>query len=125
MKFDAIFYALEVADAGSFSQAARNLYLSQPNLSYAVRQLEKDLDVQLFHRVPGGVVLTEDGQELIDATASSGGNMSRFKASLSCHTGISGAASDRLLTFQPRGPGFFPVCEKTQRRRLPVFLFEL
>ena len=66
MKFDAIFYALEVADAGSFSQAARNLYLSQPNLSYAVRQLEKDLDVQLFHRVPGGVVPTEDGQELIE-----------------------------------------------------------
>ncbi|MEI3525746.1 MAG: LysR family transcriptional regulator [Eubacteriales bacterium] len=60
------FYALEVADAGSFSQAARNLYLSQPNLSYAVRQLEKDLDVQLFHRVPGGVVPTEDGQELIE-----------------------------------------------------------
>lgn len=66
MKFDAIFYALEVADAGSFSQAARNLYLSQPNLSYAVRQLEQDLGVQLFLRVPGGVVPTEAGQELIE-----------------------------------------------------------
>lgn len=66
MKFDAIFYALEVADAGSFSQAARNLYLSQPNLSYAVRQLEQDLGVKLFHRVPGGVIPTEDGQELIE-----------------------------------------------------------
>ena len=53
MKFDAIFYALEVADAGSFSQAARNLYLSQPNLSYAVRQLEEDLGVRLFDRIPG------------------------------------------------------------------------
>lgn len=66
MKFDAIFYALEVADAGSFSQAARNLYLSQPNLSYAVRQLEQDLGVKLFDRVPGGVIPTEDGQELIE-----------------------------------------------------------
>lgn len=66
MKFDAIFYALEVADAGSFSQAARNLYLSQPNLSYAVRQLEQDLGVQLFHRISGGVILTEEGQELIE-----------------------------------------------------------
>lgn len=66
MKFDAIFYALEVADAGSFSQAARNLYLSQPNLSYAVRQLENDLGVQLFERIPGGVVPTEAGQALIE-----------------------------------------------------------
>lgn len=66
MKFDAIFYALEVADAGSFSQAARNLYLSQPNLSYAVRQLEEDLGVRLFDRIPGGVVPTEAGQALIE-----------------------------------------------------------
>ncbi len=66
MKFDAIFYALEVADAGSFSQAARNLYMSQPNLSYAVRQLEEDLGIRLFDRIPGGVVPTEDGQALIE-----------------------------------------------------------
>lgn len=66
MKFDAIFYALEVADAGSFSQAARNLYLSQPNLSYAVRQLEQDLGISLFHRVAGGVIPTEEGQILIE-----------------------------------------------------------
>lgn len=66
MKFDAIFYTLEVADAGSFSQAARNLYLSQPNLSYAVRQLEKDLGVRIFDRLPDGVVPTEAGQALIE-----------------------------------------------------------
>ena len=124
MKFDAIFYALEVADAGSFSQAARNLYLSQPNLSYAVRQLEKDLDVQLFHRVPGGVVPTEDGQELIERFRIIRREYEQIQ-SFSETPGFQAAASDRILTFQPRGPGFFPVCEKTQRRRLPVFLFEL
>lgn len=66
MKFDAILFALEVADAGSFSRAARNLYLSQPNLSYAVRQLEEDLGIQLFERTPGGVVPTEAGQALLE-----------------------------------------------------------
>ena len=105
MKFDAIFYALEVADAGSFSQAARNLYLSQPNLSYAVRQLEEDLGVRLFDRIPGGVVPTEAGQALIE----------RFRI----------IRRDRLPAFQPRRPGVHQLCPQISRGGLPVRFSEL
>ena len=66
MKIEAAFYAVEIADTGSFSQAARNLYLSQPNLSYAVRQLEQELGVKLFDRHSGGASVTPEGQEIIE-----------------------------------------------------------
>ena len=66
MKFDSFFYALEIADTGSFSQAARNLFLSQPNLSYAIRQLEEELGIQLFLRTTSGVVLTPEGQDVME-----------------------------------------------------------
>ena len=101
MKFDAIFYALEVADAGSFSQAARNLYLSQPNLSYAVRQLEKDRDPEAWFPL-------RMARSSSSASASSGGNMSRFKASLSCHTGISGSSFGSDPYVPAARPGLFP-----------------
>jgi molybdate transport repressor ModE-like protein len=66
VKIESAFYAVEIADTGSFSQAARNLYLSQPNLSYAVRQLERELGVRLFDRSSGGAVVTPEGQEIIE-----------------------------------------------------------
>lgn len=66
MKIEMLFYAIEIADTGSFSQAARNLYVSQPNLSHAIRQLEEQYQVTLFHRTSLGVVPTPEGQVLIE-----------------------------------------------------------
>ncbi|MGD1956256.1 MAG: LysR family transcriptional regulator [Sphingomonadales bacterium] len=59
-----------VADSGSFSEAARKLDISQPALSRQIRALEKELDVQLFHRHARGTVLTHDGQTLYAETSS-------------------------------------------------------
>lgn len=66
MKIETFFYAIEIADTGSFSQAARNLYVSQPNLSHAIRQLEEKSGIQIFTRSSSGVVPTPEGRELID-----------------------------------------------------------
>ncbi len=66
MKVEQFFYALEIADTGSFSQAARNLYISPPNLSYAVKQIEKTVGFPLFVRTPVGVVPTPEGSKLIE-----------------------------------------------------------
>lgn len=66
MRVEQFFYAIEIADTGSFSQAARNLYVSQPNLSHAVKQIEQQVGFPLFVRTPSGVIPTPEGSALID-----------------------------------------------------------
>lgn len=56
---------LGVAETGSLSAAARRLGLSQPTLGRHIRDLETQLDVPLFTRVPRGLALTEAGADLL------------------------------------------------------------
>lgn len=56
---------LAVAETASFRQAAETLYLSQPPLSRAIRELEERLGTRLFERSPQGVSLTGAGQRLL------------------------------------------------------------
>lgn len=56
----------EVGESKSFSQAAKALYMTQPAVSQAIRQLEVELDIRLFHRSPKGVVLTDEGKHLFE-----------------------------------------------------------
>ena len=58
-------YALEIERVGSISQAAQNLYMAQPNLSKAIRELEKELGFTIFKRTAKGVRLTEAGTEFL------------------------------------------------------------
>lgn len=69
MKFEQLEQVLEVAKTGTFSQAARNLFMSQPNLSLSVRQLEAELGCRLFVRTSEGVIPTEDGKILMEHMA--------------------------------------------------------
>ena len=57
------FYA--VAQAGSFTAAAKTLNVSQPTITTQVRELEAHYGVELFYRHPRGVDLTETGRELL------------------------------------------------------------
>ena len=57
-------YFCRIADTGSIHEAARKLNLSQPPLSYQLRQLEEELGVRLFERGSRGVSLTEAGRLL-------------------------------------------------------------
>lgn len=57
-------YFREIADTGSINEAARRLNMSQPPLSYQLRQLEDELAVRLFDRSSQGVALTEAGKLL-------------------------------------------------------------
>ena len=56
----------EVSKSESFSKAAKNLYMTQPAISQAIANLEKDLEIYLFHRTPKGVTLTKEGKLLYD-----------------------------------------------------------
>ena len=63
-------YVLEVTKTGSVSKAARNLYLSQPNLSNAIKNLEHELGITIFERTTMGMQLTGNGQRLVQKAAS-------------------------------------------------------
>ncbi|MFA5538373.1 MAG: LysR family transcriptional regulator [Gemmobacter sp.] len=63
-----IFHA--VADAGSLTHAGDVLHLSQSAVSRQIRSLEESLDTTLFHRHARGLILTEPGELLFDATKS-------------------------------------------------------
>lgn len=58
---------LAVADTGSLSAAARQLDQSQPTLGRQIKRLEDALDLDLFHRQPRGLSLTEQGQAILPA----------------------------------------------------------
>lgn len=63
-----IFHA--VADAGSLTHAGDTLHLSQSAVSRQIRSLEESLNTTLFHRHARGLILTEQGELLFDATRS-------------------------------------------------------
>lgn len=58
-------YAVEVASAGSITQAANNLYMAQPNISKAIKELEDSLGISIFMRTSKGVVPTEKGSKFL------------------------------------------------------------
>ena len=58
-------YAIEVEQTRSITKAAENLYMAQPNLSKAIRELEDTVGFPIFVRSSKGVIPTEQGQEFL------------------------------------------------------------
>ena len=65
MRFESLQYFLEVARSGSFSLAARRLYISHQGLGKSIHLLEQELGVTLFERSGKRVRLTEAGADLV------------------------------------------------------------
>jgi DNA-binding transcriptional LysR family regulator len=58
-------YVLAVAACRSMNEAAKQLFVSQPSLSGAIRELEKELGMELFFRSNRGILLTPQGEEFM------------------------------------------------------------
>lgn len=58
-------YVVEVEKTSSISKAAENLYMAQPNLSKAIKELEDTVGISIFERTSKGVVPTPKGQEFL------------------------------------------------------------
>ena len=58
-------YAVEIEKSGSITKAAQNLYMAQPNLSKAIKDLEAELGYEIFRRTSGGIKVTEKGGEFL------------------------------------------------------------
>ena len=65
MTFQQCKYVIEIAKAGSFNEAATNLFVSQASLSESVKNLEKELSIKIFERSNKGINLTIEGLEFI------------------------------------------------------------
>ena len=69
MKMSQVEMIVEIANAGSISQAAQNLYVSQPSLSKALQRFEQEVGAQIFERVSTGVRLTPIGRKFVEQAA--------------------------------------------------------
>jgi DNA-binding transcriptional LysR family regulator len=88
-------YFARIAELGSFTAAARELHVSQPSLSVAVRKLEESLGASLLHRSRHGVTLTRAGEILLEHTRQADRALE--------------AAKDELLALETEPRGRFTV----------------
>lgn len=58
-------YIVEISRSGSINKAAQNLYVAQPSLSAAIKQLEQELHFSIFRRKSSGIELTSEGKILL------------------------------------------------------------
>lgn len=78
-------YALEVEKTGSITQAAENLYMSQPTLSKAIHDLERNLGFAVFKRSSRGVVPTRKGGEFLQHAQKIVSQIERMELALQAH----------------------------------------
>ena len=65
MRIQQLQYFIKIVETGSMNEAAKQLYITQPSLSNAVRNLETEMGIQIFIRNPKGITLTKDGMEFL------------------------------------------------------------
>ena len=58
-------YMIMIAEKGSITEAAKELYISQPSLSGAIKDVEKEVKITIFNRCRAGVALTTEGMEFL------------------------------------------------------------
>ena len=65
MTFQHLKYLLTVAEKGSITEAAKGLFISQPSLSNAIKEVEKEIGFSIFTRSRTGIALTKEGMEFL------------------------------------------------------------
>lgn len=66
MRIKQLEYLEAVIETGSINEAAKRLYLTQPSLSSAIKDLEKEMGITILQRSNAGVRLTADGREFMN-----------------------------------------------------------
>ena len=65
MRIQQLHYIVKIVETGSMNEAAKQLFITQPSLSNAVRDLEHEMGIEIFIRNPKGITLTKDGVEFL------------------------------------------------------------
>ena len=58
-------YVVMVAETGTITEAANKLYISQPSLTNAIHELEKEMNLVIFHRTNKGISLSKEGDDFL------------------------------------------------------------
>lgn len=125
-------YALEVEKTGSITQAANNLFMSQPTLSKAIKDMEETVGFPIFKRTSKGVVPTHRGTEFLaharkiasevqkmeQALQRKDGSHQLFSLAIPRASYIAQAAADFLATFNQCGKMEIDVLEDNSMRVL-------
>ncbi|WP_273785045.1 LysR family transcriptional regulator [Brucella intermedia] len=106
-------YFLAVAEEGNFTRAAAKLGIGQPPLSQQIRDLENEIGVALFHRVPHGAELTAAGAAFLDEAKAS--LAAAEKARLAAQGAARGETGRLALGFTASS-AFNPVVSGTIRK---------
>ncbi len=65
MNIQQLYYAVAIAEAGTFSRAAERLYIAQPSLTNAIKELEREVGIRIFYRNGKGAAPTPEGVEFL------------------------------------------------------------
>lgn len=65
MTLQQLFYAISIANNKSMNKAAEELFVTQPSLSSAMKELEEEIGIELFLRSNRGVIITPEGEEFL------------------------------------------------------------
>ncbi len=58
-------YVIKIVECSSITEAAKQLFITQPSLSTAVKEIEKELGIEIFYRTTKGISLSIDGMEFL------------------------------------------------------------
>lgn len=58
-------YAITITEAKSMNEAAKQLFISQPSLSSAIKDLEEEIGIEIFRRSNKGAFITPEGEEFV------------------------------------------------------------
>lgn len=110
MKMKQLEYLIKIAECGSISKAAQELYISQPSLTKAISSLEEEFHVQLLLRKPRGVELTIEGKSFLHYARSVVTAASALEINFS---GQGGAGRSRLFIASQQLDFVHPLILKT------------
>ena len=65
MTFQQLRYVTMVAETGTITEAANRLYISQPSLTNAIHELEKEMNIVIFNRTNKGINLSKEGEDFL------------------------------------------------------------
>ncbi|HEL0002555.1 TPA: LysR family transcriptional regulator [Streptococcus equi subsp. zooepidemicus] len=65
MRIQQLQYIIKIVECGSMNEAAKQLFITQPSLSNAVKELEQEMGITIFIRNSKGITLTKDGVEFL------------------------------------------------------------
>jgi len=88
MELHQLRYAIAVVDHGTFTAAAAACFVAQPSLSHAIATLERELGVELFHRIGRRVVLTAAGAAFVPAARETLRSLDTLRAEVDAVSGV-------------------------------------